>query len=911
MALEPGSRIGPYEIVGLLGAGGMGEVYRARDARLGRDVAIKTLRDGALLDADRHARFDREARALAALNHPHIATLYGIEDDSAGAANRSAYLVLELVEGGTLADRLIGGPLPLREALLVARQIADALEAAHDKGIIHRDLKPGNVALTASGAVKVLDFGLAKALAHDSGPLSGAATQTGFIVGTAAYMSPEQARGLPIDRRSDIWAFGCVLYEALTGRHAFPGTTISDKIAAILEREPDWSLLPERTPPRIAWLLRRCLDKDPKNRLHDIADARIELDEALARPVEDAAAARPALVRRDRIAWIAAALGIAIAVAAVAFALSSARRSPATDPAVVRATIELPPNVRLWTSEDPSGRFALSPDGQRIAFIAAEGTSGRATLWVRPLNGLSAQPIRGTEGASYPFWSSDSRYIGFIGRPLTLGLHQATARGELKVVDPGGGEPVTLTNAILGASAAWHGDTILYTPHGTSALFRIPSGGGAASPATTLDASNGDVQHSYPTFLPDGRHFLFTIVGNRPTSSLQPRGVYIGSLDTNEGTRLLLPDASQARYASGHVIFLRGGTLMAQRFDVDRRELIGSAAPLADGIQMMTGTSGGGLAGAFSVSNTGILAYQPTVSVQSQLVWLDRRGRQLGTLGELGDYAEVVLSPDGSRATVSALDPTARSRDLWVYDTARGLGDRLTTDSADDIAPVWAPKTDRIIFTTMRGGSVALFQKSAGGSGSESPLPVLGLDVGKFAADWSADGKYLAFVAGARILARSDIWVLPLTGGGKPFAVVETPAIETHPRFSPDGRWLAYSSNQSGSIEVYVRPFPRSGDWQRVSAAGGGWPLWNRNGREIFFIDANGRMTSAAVNMDAGVVKVGAIDSLFPLRLRPSVRLDAYPYAVSPDGQRFLVNHFVEETTSGAITLVINWPSNR
>jgi Tol biopolymer transport system component len=864
-----------------------------------------------LLDSDRKARFAGEARALAALNHPHIATLYGVEDDGAGTAERSQYLILEFVEGGTLADRLTTGPLPVREALLVARQIADALEAAHDKGIIHRDLKPGNIALTASGAVKVLDFGLAKALAPDSGSMSGAATQTGFIVGTAAYMSPEQTRGLAADRRSDIWAFGCVLYEALSGRHAFPGDTISDKIAAILEREPDWTLLPAKTPPRIAWLLRRCLEKDPKNRLHDIADARIEIDEALARPVEDAAPARPARAGRERIAWSAAALGLAAAVGALAFAWWPARRSPAPDAAVIRASLELPTNVRLWTSEDPSGGFALSPDGRRIAFIAIEGSTGRPMLWVRPLSGVAAQPIRGTEGAAYPFWSSDSRYIGFIARPISVGLPQATMRGELKTVDPTGGEPVTLTSAILGASASWHGDTILYTPNGTSALFRIRSDGGTPAPATTLDAKNGEVQHVYPAFLPDGRHFLFTAVGDRTTSSLQPRGVYVGSLDAAEGTRLLLPDASQAKYANGHVIFVRGASLMAQRFDADRRELSGTATALVDRLQMMAGPTGGGLAGAYTVSSTGMLAYQPNAHVLSRLVWLHRGGAQVGTLGDPGDYAEVALSPDGTRAAVSALDPVPRTRDLRIFDTTRGIGDRITTDSADDIAPVWSPKSDRVIFTTQRDGGVALFEKSAGGSGSETPLPVPGLDVGKFAADWSADGKFLAFVAGARILARSDIWILPLTGGGKPWALLETPAIETHPRFSPDGRWLAYSSNQSGKMEVYVRPFPGPGEWQRISAAGGGWPLWNRSGKEIFFIDPEGKMTSAAVTVEGGVLKVGAITSLFPLRLRPSVRLDAYPYAVTANGQRFLVNHFVEETTSGAITLVMNWPSGR
>ena len=578
MGLSAGTTVGPYQIVSTLGAGGMGEVYRARDPRLARDVAIKALPELVAADPERVARFRREAHVLASLNHPQIAAIYGLEE--VGAAQ---FLVLELVEGETLAQRLASGPLVLRDALVIAGQIAAALEAAHEKGIVHRDLKPANVGLTSDARVKVLDFGLAKTLAStDASDAAGldmatvtAGTQLGAVLGTAAYMSPEQARGLPIDKQTDIWAFGCVLYEMVTGRRAFPGQTTSDAIAGILEREPDWQLVPASTPPRILWLLQRCLAKIPDQRLHDIADARIEIDEALSRPLEVARLPAPssgsASRTRERVAWTVAALCLAGLAGLLVYG-----RGERVDPAPANvqtysASIVLPEGIRL-SSGQPSSRFTLSPDGRRLALVATD-SAGRSMLYVRPLNSRAAQPLGGTEGAQYPFWSPDSRFVAFV------------AQGKLKKVDAGGGDVVTLCDTGFNATGSWNrNDVILFTPKGNSPLFRVSARSGAPVAVTTLIEEAGEVQHSNPFFLPDDRHFLYYVVGSKAGRTV-PRGVYVGALDANAPGKLLVENATNAKYANGHLVFLRAGTLLAQPFDTERLELRGEAVPLVDQVQ--------------------------------------------------------------------------------------------------------------------------------------------------------------------------------------------------------------------------------------------------------------------------------------------------------------------------------------
>jgi serine/threonine protein kinase len=907
--MDAGTRLGPYEILEPIGAGGMGEVYRARDSRLGRDVAIKILPRAFSADPERRARFEREARVLAALNHPHIAAIHGFEEaDGAGA------LVLELVEGPTLADRLSRGALPPADAIAVARQIAAALEAAHEKGIIHRDLKPANIKLTAGdGVVKLLDFGLAKALEpgiaaapSQSPTLTSDGTRVGVILGTAAYMSPEQARGQTLDKRTDIWSFGCVLYEMLAGRRAFPGQTISETVAAIIGDQPEWTALPPALPGRVSWLLRRCLEKDSKRRLHDIADARVELDDALAEaasPTRSGALgdmARQGIAsdpttkkpnRRERIAWIAAAISLLGLVAALAFGRLGAPDPDSTDRRTYDVSILLPAGLRASLT-NPAGRFALSPDGRRLA-VAASDETGRSMLWIRPLDTSVAQPLAGTEGASFPFWSPDSRFVAFL------------AQNKLKKVAISGGPPVTLCDASIGATGAWNrDDVILFTPKGGAPLFRVSASGGIPTPVTTLDADAGDAQHWYPSFLPDGRHFLYFVVGSKKRGVTDPRAIYLGSLDPAVPSRQLLEGGANARYANGHLVYVREGTLVAHPFDADRLELRGEPVPLVEQVQI-AGFGSTGAAGAFSLSDTGVLAYQTGFTVRSQLAWFDRAGTELARLGDPADYAEVSLSPDGARAAVSVLDTAIGTRDVWLYDVARGTRERFTFDRGDDFAPIWSrPAGDRIVFSSRREGSIHLYQRpSRGGAGEE----VLFQDsLGKFASHWSWDGRFITYIGGGGIISRSDLWILPLADR-KAYPFLETTFVESQGQFSPDGRWIAYMSGESGRQEVYVRPFPGPGDKWLVSTAGGGWPRWRADGKEMFYLAPDGSVVAVPVDGRSARFDVGAGRVLFTVRLRPLGRLDAFPYDVTSDGQRLIINTFVEEATLPAITLVVNW----
>ena len=909
-------RIGGYEVIGILGVGGMGEVYRARDVRLQREVAIKVLPAAVVNDRERLARFEREALVLASLNHSNIAQVYGLDESGGTPA-----LVMELVSGPTLADVIARYPNPsltVTQALTIARQIAEGLDAAHEKGIVHRDLKPSNVALTPDGHVKILDFGVAKSLdtAATAGRRTSGATVPGEVIGTPAYMSPEQARGLTVDKRSDIWAFGCLLYELLTGQRVFAGNTPSDSLAAVLEREPDLTILPARTPAGVRSLLRHCFEKDPKRRLRDVADARLVIDEALNQQTDQAtgadfrdidsssasatassrqASARPGM----RVRWLLAGVALAVAATIVVSLLRTGAAPQADQGRRVITSLLLPPGMRLsgggtdLEAQASESRFAVSPDGRKLVLIAA-AESGRPQLWLRDLSSVAFQPVPQTEDASFPFWSPDSESIGFV------------AGGKLKAVRPSNGTAMTVNDVGFRLGAWGPGNLILFTPARASPLYLVPASGGTPTPVTSIDKASGEVQHGIPVFLPDGRHFLYFGIGTLTGGALDPRGIYLGSLQPGESPRLLIRGATQARYASEHVLFVQSGKLMAQPFDATSGQLRGAPLPLVEDVRLST-TGATGATASFSVSDNGVLAYQAAIRPTSQPVLFDRRGRQLAALADPADYAEVALSPDGTRLAVSMADPARSAYDIWLYEMAGGRRQRVTFDPADEFAPVWSPDGTRLLFSALSKGQVNLLIKDVNTASAASALEVDNLGLGRFAADWSRDGRFIMYIGGGRAISRSELWVAPVANSRNAYALLQSAFVHTQGRFAPRGQWLAYASNETGRLEVYVDRYPEPGARRLVSANGGSYPRWARDGRELYYISAENQLMAVPVNATSDRMEIGTPHPLFAIRPRPRERLDAYPYDVSSDGQRFVVNTLTEDTTSTAITVVLNW----
>jgi len=892
-----GQTLGHYRIVEKLGEGGMGVVYRARDENLNRDIAIKVLPEAFASDPERLARFKREAQLLAALNHPNIAAIYGLEEQDG-----LRYLVLEYVPGQTLAERVGAGlkparpPLPLDEALEICKQIAEALEAAHEKGIIHRDLKPANVKVTPEGKVKVLDFGLAKAFEPEgsaadlsqSPTISAVASRAGVILGTAAYMSPEQARGRPVDKRTDIWAFGCVLYECLSGKQAFGGESITDAIAAIIKNEPEWSALPAETPAAVRTLLRRCLQKDPRERLRDVGDALLELVGAVAAataPTQSAVAEAPPAAARPRpLPWLVAALATAIALV---LGLVHFREAPA-ERRVIKFTLQ-PPDKTTF------GALAVSPDGSRVAFTTRDA-SGKTQLWVRPLEALAAQPLAGTEGASYPFWSPDSRSIGFF------------AEGKLKKIEASGGLAQTIADAPRGRGGAWSRDgLIVFAPSSTGLLMQVPAAVGEPKPATQMDASRQETSHRWPQFLPDSRRFLYLIWSGQP----EHQGIYLGSLDSKEKTRLVATDSSAA-YAGpasgpGYLLFVRERALLAQSFDPGKLELSGEAFPAAEPVGVDAGVS----LSRVSVSSSGVLVYD-SIGGNRQLVWLDRTGKSLQTLGPTGTYWSLDLSPDGRRVASSRADPQTGNSDIWLFDLARASSSRFTFYPAFDSFPLWSPDGKRIAFSSSREGPWNLYQKAASGAGEEELL--LKTTSNKWTTDWSPDGRFLLYTE-LDPKTRADLWVLPPSSETrnaerKPMPFLRTEFDERNARFSPDGRWVAYQSNESGRDEIYVRGFspgePGSrGQWQ-VSTGGGLEPRWRGDGKELFYLAPDRKLMAVEVKAGTGF-EAGIARPLFQTRVYTSAF--AGRYAVTRDGQRFLIISEAEESAGEPATVILNWPA--
>ncbi len=885
-----GRVIGAYSIIGTLGEGGMGQVYRARDSRLGRDVAIKVLPSNAAIDADRLIRFEREAQILASLNHPGIATIYGVED----AAGTPA-LVMELVEGPTLADSILTGPIPIRDALSIARQIADALEAAHEQGIIHRDLKPANIKVRPDGAVKVLDFGLAKALESDalqggsatsSPTISMHATQAGMILGTAAYMAPEQARGKAVDRRADIWAFGVVLYEMLSGRRLFAGEETSDTLALVLTAEPAWTALPASTPEPIQRLLRRCLDKDPKRRLASASDARLEIDDALREPAGQAPQAPRTDDRSARLWRAIAALATLIALALSTWVFRPSAVQPAS-----RVDISLPEGATR-------GDFvSVSPDGRKVILTTAPPSG----LWVRDLGSLEWRRLPGTEGGQSPFWSPDSRYVAFA------------VGAQLKKVDTtGGGPPETLCTVPGSAmgSGSWNRDgEIVFGSWGGGSggpLWRVSQAGGTATGLTEVNVSRGELYHTWPTFLEDGTRFLYFRSGPADIA-----GIYAGSLDAapaDQPQTRILASALTATYANGHLFFMRDMTMMAQPFDRRRLQLAGTAVAIADAIRTTWfGTE------VFSVSSGGALAYATAPAVESrQLTWVDRQGKVTSTVGPPGADTAVSLSPDGTRAVVRDADYGIPG-DLWTIDVSDGRRTRLTFRRNNYSPGVWSPDSTRIAYA---GGNLGdtVYVKASSGTADEIEL-MQEAGTRHFVTSWSRDGRFLLYHTENAPRTGYDVWALPLEGDRKPVLLLGDSFNEWAAQLSPDGRWMIYASTETGGSDLFVRPFTVSesgtpslgeGKWQ-VSRGVGNWPVW-RAGQEIVFSAGLPWVAGTPVLAVTVETRRAAFESGIPQELFPSSGGGAWD--VTADGLRFLTPvPQVQRAAPPSISVILNWPA--
>jgi eukaryotic-like serine/threonine-protein kinase len=877
MSLCAGVRLGPYEITSALGAGGMGEVYRARDTRLDRTVAIKVLPAHLAESPERRQRLEREARAISSLSHPHICMLHDV-----GEIDGTFFLVLEYLEGETLKDRLKRGPLPLDQVLRYGVEIAGALDRAHRQGIVHRDLKPGNVMLTKSGA-KLLDFGLAKQ-APDA-PVSSASelsalltgdkplTAEGSILGTFQYMAPEQLEGKEPDTRADLFAFGAVLHEMATGERAFKGKSQASLIAAILAADPvPMSRLQPLTPPALERVVAMCLAKDRDERWQSAHDLERELQ--WIRDGGSEPARRPAgrSSKRERTLWTAAVLA-----AALAGFLASRWRDAAPPPTrVIQSALLPPPKTTFARGSFFDGPPVLSPDGQRIVFVL-RSEDGRSRLWVRALEEEAARPLPGTEGASYPFWSADSRALGFF------------AETKLKRIDAAGAPPQVLCSAPAGRGGAWnHEGVIVFTgPVGTG-LYRVAASGG--EPVAVTHPEGNESSHRWPFFLPGGRRFVYTVLRSGGAED----AIFLGSLDSPDRRQLVAARSNSAYAAPGYLLFVRERALMAQPFDATRGEITGDAVRVADPVQTFPPVA----IAAFSVSETGLLTYQAGTGEVSQAVWVDRAGRRSETGIAPGPIGSLRLAHDGRRVAYQVEDHLGRG-DIWIQDLARGVPSRLTVDPANDFDPVWAPDDQSIIFSSNRTGGGDLYRKPTWGGSAEELL--LASNYRKGATDWSRDGHTLYYNEfGAT--TRQDMWSLSLPDR-RPKVILQTEFFESASAPSPDGRWIAYHSDESGRQEVYVRAFPGPGATSRVSREGGTHPRWRADGRELFFTSDEGRFMAVEVKTGA-TFEAGEPKLLFVARLRRSL---AREYDVTPDGQRFLVAVASSDDVMPPLTLIQNW----
>ena len=886
--LAAGARLGPYEVLAPLGAGGMGEVYRARDTRLDRAVAIKILPASVADNPQRRERFRREARAISSLTHPHICTLHDV-----GEQNGVEFLVMEYLAGETLAHRLLRGPMPLEDVLRIALQLADALDAAHSAGLVHRDLKPANVMLTA-GSAKILDFGVARWRLTESGesvsfsPMGASTlTQVGSVVGTVQYMSPEQVEGKVADARSDVFALGAMIYEMTTGRKAFEGTSSASVMAAILSATPvPLSTAQPMIPPALEHVVKNCLAKEPEARWQAAGDLARELKWIADMRAQTAVIsnAMPRAAYHIHY-WMGATTLFALMTAVVTFV--HLRETP-VDTRRVSLFIPPPEHAAYPTFDQIESPPVVSPDGRHVAVIAHE-IGGANSVWVRSLDVLAAHQLAGTEGASTssprPFWSPDSRAIGFF------------ANGKLKRTDLDGGPPQLLCDAPDARGAAWNEQgIIIFAPKPDGPLYQISAAGGVVAPATTLRPDESG--HRWPVFLPDGRHFLYL---SRTSPDFSKSGTYVGSLDTTDVSRVLSVDTTAVNVAysnTGHLLFIRGGTLFAQPFNPTTFLLAGKPLSVAEQVER-----DGGLGATFSISANGVLVYRKEpVPISSQLVWLDRAGRKIGTIGGPDNQDSPALATDGTRVAVRrGLEPAGRD-DIWLLNVASGAASRLTFDSGN-FAPIWSPDGRLIAFGSQRHVGTRIingvFQKAASGIGEVEVLVSGRLTT--IPTDWSRDGRFIIY-SDQDPATKSDLWALPLAGDRTPILLVRTNGSDDFGQVSPDGRWLAYTSDASGREEVFVQAFPTArGQWQ-ISTNGGTQPRWRRNGKELFYVSADRQLTAVPVKSGVDSLETGVHKRLFE---HGGFGQD-FSYDVDPDGERFLVNTIVSDT-SQPIVVVLNW----
>ncbi|BCS32377.1 hypothetical protein TBR22_A15870 [Luteitalea sp. TBR-22] len=883
MSLAPGTRLGSYQVTALLGEGGMGQVYRATDTRLKRQVAIKILPPAVAADRDRLARFQREAEVLASLNHPNIAAIYGLEESDGLTA-----LVMELVEGEDLSQRITRGAIALDEALPIARQIAEALEAAHEQGIIHRDLKPANIKVRPDGTVKVLDFGLAKALATEGASAtagvsasmsptitSQAMTAMGMILGTAAYMAPEQARGKPVDRRADIWAFGVVLYEMLTGRRAFDGEDTTEVLGAVVRLEPRWDAVPATVPARVTQVLRVCLRKDPKQRVGDMRDVRLALEGAFETIVSEATPT--SMATRGRRGLMRA-VGVPV-VTAIVTALGVLAGT-----ALLRTDEPSLPRMRFEVSQPPTGvalQFAVSPDG-RYVVSTASGDQGEA-LWLHGFDG-SGRILPGTAGGGDPFWSPDSRHIGFF------------ADKTLRTIDITGGPARIVASATGGGGASWSDEGYIVFGSSGRPLYRVPASGGTPMAVTELDATREETAHVGPRLLPGGTRFIYLARSTRPEHDAI---VYLGSLGSKDRTRLVDSTGWPEFSPPGYLLFQRGSTLMAQAMAPGSFDLTGESRVVMEGLVLGNPQWA---RPAFKASRNGVLVTRlgDDSNSRSQLWSFTRQSVEPPTKLSTQRYFAPRLSPDGLRVLGTQVDSASGPGDLWLFDLSRNTPTRFTLNQSPDSNPIWAPDGKRVAFASTRDRAHGIYVMSAGGAGEEELALKSASRI--VPTDWSADGRYIVYSKGSDN-ANSDVWIVPVSGERQPVPVLQTPSSESQARLSPDGRWIAYTSNESGEAQVYVQSFPTSGNKWQVSNKGGHWPEWRRDGKELFY------HSRAEKGIMAVPVAPQASPDRFevglPQRVVPAVVFSGF--SVAPDGQHFIVDGFLNDESASILTVVVNW----